>query len=80
VADALSELSGKEITYLPVEVPVYKELMQKQGLPEVVVNKIVNFNIDIKNDQESTVTSDLEIKLGRNPTSLKEGLKILFNL
>ncbi len=80
VADALSELSGKEITYLPVEIPVYKELMQKQGLPEVVVNKIVNFNVDIKNDQESTVTSDLEIKLGRKPTSLKEGLKILFNL
>jgi NAD(P)H dehydrogenase (quinone) len=80
VADALSELSGKEITYLPVEVPVYKELMQKQGLPEVVVNKIVNFNLDIKNDQESTVTSDLEIKLGRKPSSLKEGLKILFNL
>jgi len=80
VADTLSELSGKEITYSPVEVPVYKVLMQKQGLPEVVVNKIVNFNVDIKNDQESTVTNDLEVKLGRKPTSLKEGLKILFNL
>lgn len=80
VADTLSELSGKEITYHPVEIPVYKELMQKQGIPEVVVNKIINFNIDIKNDQESTVTNDLEIQLGRKPASLKEGLKILFKL
>lgn len=54
--------------------------MQLQGLPEVVVNKIVNFNIDIKNDQESTVTNDLEIQLGRKPTTLKDGLKFLFNL
>jgi NAD(P)H dehydrogenase (quinone) len=80
VAETLSELSGKQITYTPVEVPVYKELMQKQGLPEVVVNKIVNFNVDIKNDQESIVTNDLAIKLGRKPATLKEGLKILFNL
>jgi len=80
VANTLSELSGKHITYNPVEVPIYKELMQKQGLPEVVVNKIVNFNVDIKNDQDSIVTNDLELKLGRKPTTLKEGLKILFNL
>jgi len=80
VANTLSELSGKEINYTPVEVPVYKELMKKQGLPEVMVDKIVNFNLDIKNDQESTVTDDLEVKLGRKPATLKEGLKILFNL
>ncbi|MBI3232687.1 MAG: SDR family oxidoreductase [Bacteroidetes bacterium] len=80
VAAVLSELSGKAIKYVPVEVPVYKELMKEQGLPEVVVNKIINFNVDIKNDQESTVTHDLEIKLGRKPATLKEGLKILFNL
>jgi NAD(P)H dehydrogenase (quinone) len=80
VAETLSELAGRKITYCPVEVPKYKALMKKQGLPEVVVDKIVNFNVDIKNNQESTVTNDLEIKLGRKPTTLKEGLKILFNL
>lgn len=80
VAKILSELSGKQITYHPVDIPVYKALMQKQGLPEVVVNKIINFNMDIKNNQESIVTNDLEIHLGRKPTSLKEGLKILFKL
>jgi NAD(P)H dehydrogenase (quinone) len=80
VAETLSELCGKEITYSPVEVPVYKEQMKIQGLPDFVVNKIINFNVDIKNDQESSVTNDLEIILGRKPTTLKEGLKILFNL
>ncbi len=80
VANELTELSGKEVTYTPVEVPVYKEMMKQQGLREVVVNKIVNFNVDMKNGQESVITNDLEIKLGRKPATLKEGLKILFNL
>ena len=77
-ADTLSELSGKKVTYTPVEVDVYRETMKQQGLPEAMVNKIVDFNIDIRNGQESIVTSDLEIKLGRKPTSLEEGLKVLF--
>ena len=80
VAEALTELSGKTITYTPAEVPAYKEMMKKQGLPDAVVNKIVAFNADIKNGQEATVTDDLKAKLGRNPVTLKEGLKTLFNL
>ena len=80
VAKVLSELSGKTISYVPVEVSVYKELMKEQGLPEGMVDKIVHFNLDIKNDQDSTVTNDLEIHLGRKPSTLKEGLKLLFNL
>lgn len=80
VANELTELSGKKVTYTPVEIPIYKELMKQQGLPDAVINKIVDFNIDIKNAQESTVTNDLESKLGRKPATLKQGLKILFNL
>ena len=38
------------------------------------------FAIDIKNGQESTVSTDLEMILGRKPTSLKAGLKQLFAL
>lgn len=80
VANALTELSGKEVIYTPVEVSVYSEAMKGQGLPEAVVNKIIDFNLDIKNGQESVVTNDLEIKLERKPATLKEGLKVLFNL
>ena len=52
--------------------------MKQRGLPEAVINKMGGFLMDIKNSQESIVTSDLENKLGRKPTSLKEGLKTLF--
>ena len=40
----------------------------------------IDFNLDIKNEQEAEVTNDLENKLGHKPVSLKEGLKILFAL
>lgn len=78
VANLLSELSGKEIKYTPIEFPAFEEAMKKKGLPEPVINKMGGFLMDIKNNQEAVVTYDLENKLGRKPTSLKEGLKILF--
>jgi NAD(P)H dehydrogenase (quinone) len=45
-----------------------------------VIQKIVDFITDIKHNQEAGIYSDLEIQLGRKPTGLKEGLKILFAL
>lgn len=80
VAKALTELSGKEVKYNAVEVADFKSNMMQKGLPEPMVQKIVDFNVDIKNGQEATVTNELEKKLGRKPTNLKEGLKQLFNL
>ncbi|WP_437373172.1 SDR family oxidoreductase [Maribacter litoralis] len=80
VAKALTELSGKEVKYNAVEVADFKSNMKQKGLPEPMVQKIVDFNVDIKNGQEATITNELEKKLGRKPTNLKEGLKQLFNL
>tara|TARA_R110002096_G_scaffold151508_2_gene314140 strand:- start:2372 stop:3238 length:867 start_codon:yes stop_codon:yes gene_type:complete len=80
VAKALTELSGKEVKYNAVEVADFKSNMMQKGLPEPMVQKIVDFNVDIKNGQEATVTNELEKKLDRKPTNLKEGLKQLFNL
>lgn len=80
VAEALSELSGKEVKYTAVAISAFKEKMKASGYPELVIQKIIDFNTDIKNDQEAGVTSDLENKLGRKPTGLPEGLKLLFNL
>jgi NAD(P)H dehydrogenase (quinone) len=45
-----------------------------------MVQKVVGFLTDIKNGQEEEVSPDLENLLGRSPASLKEGLKVLFNL
>ena len=80
VANALTELSGKEVKYTPVEASDFERMMLKKGLPASMIKKIVGFNTDIKNNQESEITDDLEIHLGRKPTSLKDGLKILFDL
>ncbi len=80
VADALSQLSKRDVAYHPISVDTLKEKMKSAGLPEVMVNRIANFVTDIKNGHEDEVHSGLEEKLGRKPASLAEGLKVLFNL
>tara|TARA_R110002051_G_scaffold276626_1_gene337979 strand:+ start:521 stop:1387 length:867 start_codon:yes stop_codon:yes gene_type:complete len=80
VAKVLTELSGKEVAYTSVEVADFKKDMVQKSLSEPMIQKIIDFNLDIKSGQEATVTNELENALGRKPTALKEGLKQLFNL
>ncbi len=80
VAAVLTELSGKEVIYMPIDVPAFEYMMLEKGLPAQMVKKIIDFNTDILNNQESSISSDLEIALGRKPTGLTEGLKNLFRL
>ncbi|MBC7826977.1 MAG: SDR family oxidoreductase [Chitinophagaceae bacterium] len=80
IASVLTELSGKEVKYTPVEIAAFDTMMLARGLPPAMVKKIIDFNTDIKNNQEAEISNDLEIKLGHKPTSLKPGLKILFGL
>lgn len=80
VAGALTTLSGKEVTYHPVNISTFQERMKPTGIPEPMLQKVVEFNTDIKNGQEDEITNDLENKLGRKPTTLEEGLKTLFKL
>ena len=79
-ATALSELSGREVKYSSVSQAEFEELMKARGLPDVWITRLYGFLTDIKNGQESTVSTDLESKLGRKPTPLKEGLKMLLHL
>jgi NAD(P)H dehydrogenase (quinone) len=78
VAVALTELSGKKVSYTPAEKSKFESQMKERGTPEAVIQKVVGFITDIKNGQEEEITSDLENQLGRKPATLKEGLKILF--
>jgi NAD(P)H dehydrogenase (quinone) len=78
VAAVLSNLSGKDVRYTPTDSALFREQMKENGLPELMVNKIVEFNTDISNGQEDEITTDLENNLGRKPTTLSEGLKTLF--
>ena len=80
VAQALSELSGKPVTYTPAGMEAYKTSALAQGMPEHALEMMAPFYNDIKNGQGSTVSKDLEEALGRKPTDLKSGLKLLLNL
>ncbi|MDO6518547.1 SDR family oxidoreductase [Zobellia uliginosa] len=80
IAKALTTLCGIEVKYNPVDIPTFQERMKSTGIPEPMLQKVVEFNTDIKNGQEDEITNDLENKLGRKPTTLKEGLKTLFGL
>ena len=52
-------------------------MMKQRNLPKPVIQKIVDFITDIKNNQEAEIFTDLKTQLGRNPTALKEGLKTI---
>lgn len=80
VAQTLTELSGKDVRYTPVETSAFKAQMKERGVPEPQIEKVAAFQADVKNGQEEEVTPELEELLGRRPTSLREGLKMLFHL
>ncbi|GAB3764211.1 SDR family oxidoreductase [Spirosoma pomorum] len=80
VAAALTDISGKSVVYTPAEPVAFETKLKERGLPDVVAQRITGFITDIANGQEDAVSSDLENLLGRKPTSLKEGLALLYNL
>jgi len=80
VAATLSELSGKKIDYVPIDRPTFEAQMSKRGMAEPMYKRIGDFYGDIRDGQLDEVTSDMEAILGRKPSSLKDGLKILFAL
>ncbi|MDJ1480856.1 SDR family oxidoreductase [Cytophagaceae bacterium YF14B1] len=80
IAQALTELSGKLVSYTPAETPVFVATMRQRGIAEPMLKKIVDFVTDIRHNQEADVYTDLEKVLGRQPLALKDGLKELFGL
>lgn len=80
VAATLTDLSGKQVNYTPLDKSAFEAQMKGRGVPEPVIAKVVGFLTDIKNGQEDDISADLSTLLGRKPASLKEGLKTIFNL
>jgi NAD(P)H dehydrogenase (quinone) len=80
IADTLTELSGKNIDYTGIDKADFELILKGKGLPDLIIRRITGFLSDIANGQENTITDDLETLLGRKPASLREGLKILYNL
>lgn len=80
VALELSKLSGKEVIYTNLEAEAYAEILKNIGVPEEYISMFNAFAADIKNNQHSKITSDLEILLGRKPISFSSALKELYNI
>jgi NAD(P)H dehydrogenase (quinone) len=80
IATALTELSGHDVTYTDVTESVFAGMMKQRNVPEFLIQKIIDFITDIKHNQEAEISNELELYLGRKPTGLKEGLKMLFDL
>lgn len=80
VAAVLTDLSGKQVKYAPTEKLTYEAQMIERGVPEFRLQLVVGFMTDIKNGQEDEVSPEMENLLGRKPATLKDGLKVLFNL
>lgn len=80
IASTLTELTGKPVKYNSVEPETFLGILKERGVPVQIAHHVLDSMIDIKNGQEDVVTTDLENTLGRKPATLREGLKILFNL
>ena len=80
VAAALTEASGKEVAYTPVEAAAFAAGMRQRGVPELAIERTIGFLTDIKYSQESEVSTDMATALGRRPTSLIEGVRQLYKL
>lgn len=80
VASALSKLSGRTVSYMPVDTATFQHKAADLGIPAFAVDVVNAFITDIKNGQESKVSMDMEIALGRKPACLMEGLKLLLGL
>ena len=80
VAQALGELSGRPVTYTPIDKTEFEARMHERGLAEPMIGMVHEFHRDIGDGQLDEVTPDLEVLLGRKPASLAAGLKALFKL
>lgn len=80
VATYLSELSGKEVSYVSPTEKEFQEALEGMGLPTPIVQMSLGFAAGIKNNDFDTPFSDLQTILGRKPTDLKAYLqKTYFN-
>ncbi len=78
VADALSKISGKRVSYTAAEPETFAQQLKESGVDDFIIFIVTGFNIDIKNGQFEIVTNDLEKLLGREPVGLEKGIKEVF--
>jgi len=71
------EVTGKEISVLNVEFETHEKMLKEAGVPDEFVSMLVMIQKGIREGGLEALHSDLEMLLGRKPTTLKEALQIL---
>jgi len=78
IADYLTEISGKKISYISPEVEVYKFEMAKHNVPEMYINMFAAFAIAFSENAMNVPSKDFANLLGRNATDVKTFLSETF--
>lgn len=74
VAAYLTEISGKEISYISPDEDTYKHVLTDAGVPDIFVWMLSVFAKSIREHEYETGKTDLETLIGRKPTALKDYL------
>ncbi|SDQ21336.1 NmrA family NAD(P)-binding protein [Quadrisphaera sp. DSM 44207] len=80
VAAALTEISGRTVTYTPVSDEEWLAGAVRAGVPEHRARQVLGFSCDIRDHQLEETSTDLQALLGREPAPLQQGLREVFGL
>lgn len=80
VAAALTEISGRIVDYTQVSDEDYVAETVRGGLPEPLARRFLGFYSDIRDNQLDETSTDLQTLLGREPSTLQQGLRELFQV
>lgn len=80
VAVALTEISGRTVDYTQVSDEDYVAEAVRAGIPEQLARRFLGFYFDIRDDQLDETSTDLQALLGREPATLQQGLRELFEV
>ena len=78
IADCLTEISGKKISYISPDVETYKQELSKHNMPEQAVNMVAAFAVAFSENAMDVPSKDLNNLLGRNATDVKTFLSETF--
>lgn len=79
VAQQLSEITGKAIKYISPTADEYVQTLTEHGVPADFIGLFTGFAIAQANGELQTVGSDIEVLLGRKPTSIKTFLNQIYS-
>ena len=76
IADEISKASGRKIEYSPISMETYNSMMREAGLPEDYI-WLINylFNEVLDNEENSIVSHDIELVLGRKAKDFSDFAK-----